>query len=1092
MPGVDGLRQAATAADGDDGGEQHDQPRALSPPANRRRCRQPGRRPRRRGERPTGGAARAQRRGLPEADQGADVLEAQGATGATLRAAVTAARKLRQVQLQCARARCNINVIRTGRRWRTAEIVSKEVCSQTEADDRPNPATAIWTAKLDDWRWAVAQLIVLVLVSAVTARMATVMSSTVVQAATTQRPAKEPPLEARAGVVVSDTAAGLGGPGRGTPLASVSRDERKMEAYDCSEPYGVKAISLLHDVDIRTCEERRLREVQDTQKYLLLQKAARSQIRVKSCIVKNSRLVWVCGSASHSAFSNRESYFYRMWHLTQEECERAWNEQEYRLYKFETSFQDIREVKLNTRNYMTFERTGWTKNGGTDVLCGGGVLPTYEMLTYFNDISGSDRSLHSAVVTDYVEMQLYEYDAFIATDPETLESRVAIPQLGVELAHCDPYNTTSCVSADGTFIWDEVKPQDICDYYKLREVTGINLPSVDREGEPVSDTFVSDGKDAMVRLRRAGKPIPACGSIIQPTEFPELFLTQEFQHSDFNRTIPPSEVSPFLHATMSDRYIYHRMQDNLAAAVLGLQRDQCERERRRALSAYATLLAKQKVVTDGDTAHLGDGLYITSSGEAGFLYHCRRVVVEALPFSKTCYSALPVKLQDKDEKHLRRILVGEGGDPSQVRLPPLFREPKSGRITTVATPMACTPQFPPLYRNLNGNWLKMTHVGLHQAPEPGNPRENLDESYFTVAKDKLPAPGKSSVYSNTTIYHTMWFLAASNLRELGAPKLGSQPVRGAGGRAESSPTLGSMLPQVDSAMPDLRMPSLWDALGLQDLRVALAWWGEWSTFCNGFIGGYLLYRAVCYLLNVYNALFHPQDPEDGVCLRLFEGFLPSLASAVLRGYLQPGRTKGPCYGCAAACLTIRARRQKRYEVERHALAHERRAGPVGDPTYFRASSESELPLYPRVTPVAGAPPGFSTSDAAPPSAPQATHHIPPLRLSVRAGGGIATRPAINAHMVSFADGKHLIINEPSTPAIGASGVEPLLPEEVHYAEPRKLATLPRVRGPPRPRGRGLRRCQTPLPPLTPPGGLQRSRSPHVVRSNSSDFEDTDR
>jgi hypothetical protein len=1122
-----GLRRATARADGD-GGREDGRPGSPSSPRSGRR----GGRTGRRRQRQEGGSSeiRPDQTRLPEGVAGPDILEEEIPEDAALRSAEAAARRLATVRSRCARLRYGINVVKVRGKWelRRSEgghldgqliqtfdprlpakviAVSDKPCRevgtdcaglQPEGDEDDNlvkveddqascdePRIKGDEADATDSNLGLLFKLAVLLAICVVAVWATaVVSPTAVQAAVVPGYARRSHEAAKAGTVESDTDAVPGVLGTEPKLASVSRREREMDAYDCSEPFDVKPISLLTDVDIRTCEERELKAVQQQKTHLLLQKASRKKIKIRECSLRDSRLVWVCGSASHSAMSNLESYFDERWPMTAEECNRAWDENVYGLYQFGTQHRDDRPVQHETRNSFTFQRTGWTKNGGTDVLCGGGNLPTYEMREYQNHLKITDKSLHHAVATDYVHLDLYTRDAYIETDPVTSESRLVVPHLEAKIAHCDPFNSTSCVTAEGTFVWDSIEPDDICDYYKLRKVTGIDLKSYGSDGEPISDTFVSDGDNAMIRIRRSGKAITDCGAILQPTEYPELFFSDDLDHPELNRPVPPSEVSPFLHSNVADSYVFYKMQDSLAEAVLGLQRNQCEKERRRALSAYASLLAKQKSISDGDTASLGGGLFITSSGESGFMYWCRSVVVEALPLSETCYSALPVQLRDEDAIHLRKILAGEGEDHTKVTLPQLFREPKSGRLTTVATEMACVPALAPLYRNRHGNWIKMTHVGIHQAPVPGNPRQELDESYFTVDKDELPAPGKRSIYNNDTILHTLWFLAAQNLRDLGAPRA-MRRINNHNAGSSDPAQAGDYLPKVDAVLPDFEIPSIWDALGLQKLRVALAWWAEWSVFCNGFVGTYLLYRLICYVLNLYNALFHPEYPGDGVCLRFFEGAFPSLAAATLRGYLRSGDTKGPCYGCATACLRIR-RRRKQYEVDGAALTHHRRAASVDNPTVSRAGSESEPPLYPQLTPTATAPSPTSSTGG---------RHIPPLR-SMTMGHPAAHRPpavqpTVNRQMVSCQDGQHVLFDGPILYQPGTYE----RPSISHQQGPPGFAAFP-PRAPrhlrrQRSTSRGLRRCKTPLPPLTPPGGTPLHSTVPRQAENGSEFEDAD-
>ena len=748
------------------------------------------------------------------------------------------------------------------------------------------------------------------------------------------------------------------------PLEATTRLQRQLMAYDCTEPHDVQAVSLLHDPDIRTCQEQELKKRQSESQYLLIQKVNKVKMRVRSCRVMTTRLAYACGAASHTAFGNRESFFNHPWSVDVDRCRDIWENQKYGLWHFENGREE-QAVERGKSNFLTFERTGGTMNGGNDVLCKGGKFPYWEQKSYKSDEGYATTSMTSMIVTDYVQVDLFEKDIYIPLDEP---GSIILPYANGK-ASCDPFKQHGCEVHDGTLTWGKLKEEEVCPFFLLRRVTGINVDEHTAQGE-VHETFVSHTNDSMVRLRKVGDAVSRCGAVVQPTNYPQLFLSSELSNPRLNRPIDPSDVSAFLHATMADDFLFHKAQENLAAAVLGLQRHQCELDRTRALTAHATLLSKQKAVKDGDTAHIGGGIFITSSGEAGRLYHCREVIVEALPHTQGCHNALPVRMAGEDERHLQEILTEEGADADQILVPTMYLEPRSRLLTTVATPIACVPQFAPLYRNRQGEWLQMTQHGVQLAPAPKDPRKDFKESYFHVKKSDLPSPGKRSIYDVQTLVAAMYYRAAKGMEAMTGAKHYIGTLAGKAGKMEES----SMFPQAEMHFDT--SVSLWDALGLSNFRRLWSWYQDWANLCNAIVAMYLLYLTLCYFVNIYNQLCIEQEQET--CgIKVFRAFLPSLWAVIVLGRLSAADTKGPCYGCASACLSIRQTRQAR--AEEKAARQQAFFNPV--------PPAAAPPLYPRMTPPpsvgpapAAAPAGAPTTPRSPPKPQTEEQNVPTLVL----------------------------------------------------------------------------------------------------------------
>jgi hypothetical protein len=678
------------------------------------------------------------------------------------------------------------------------------------------------------------------------------------------------------------------------PMTSLSSKQREMVAYDCSEPSEAQAVSLLHDPDIQTCEERKLKEKQREETYLLLQKTEKIKVQLWECEVFNTRMFFACGSASHSAVASRESYFMEPWLQSIEDCNKYLTRKEFHLHRFDNQKLELRNITLNRWNYLTMVRTGWNYNGISDVLCTGGKVPPWELRTFQKDGDNYDNMfMYSMVVTDYVHIRVRKRPAYLA-DYEG-ETRLILPETQ-EVLHCS-YQDLGCQTERSTYIWESFSETDLCPFFLLRKVTGVSLEEKSEEEETKHSVFVANNQ-TMIRLQKSHKAVSNCGAVMFSTEFPELFLSEEIDSRTLNRPLKAEDASAFLHATVSDRYIYYKSQDNLANAVLGLQQHQCEENRKRSLSAYATRLAKQKSVSDGDTAHLGQGLFLTAAGEVAYLYFCREIIVYAAVIPDQCFNALPVELRDEDADHLRQVLTMPGQDAKAVQLPQFFREPRSGRITTVAAPIACVSSFAPLYRNRHNNWLKMMDVGLHPAAQPKNPKNDIPNSFFEVARSELPKPGGASIYPPLTILHHLLFLAVPNMA-ITAPL---QIARGesAASRRMQVPNPHDLVPPSFDLRQSIRDAAL-DVTGLGRLGRIWAWVEHYGTICSVVIGTVCIYNIIVYLATVWSLLFCNPRRLPWMC-HLFHALLPTLANLLIYGRYDPAEPRGPCHGPISTCF----------------------------------------------------------------------------------------------------------------------------------------------------------------------------------------------
>ena len=116
----------------------------------------------------------------------------------------------------------------------------------------------------------------------------------------------------------------------------------------------------------------------------------------------------------------------------------------------------------------------------------------------------------------------------------------------------------------------------------------------------------------MVRIRKIGRPQVMCESVVYGTEYPGVYLSDDLNNPQLTRPIEPSELNPFLASVMGDNFVYEKIQDKLANALMTLQVKQCQRQRSMLKRDTVRALARQRSVSDGDTAHIGDGIFATA------------------------------------------------------------------------------------------------------------------------------------------------------------------------------------------------------------------------------------------------------------------------------------------------------------------------------------------------------------------------------------------------------------------------------------------------------------------------------------------------
>ena len=227
----------------------------------------------------------------------------------------------------------------------------------------------------------------------------------------------------------------------------------------------------------------------------------------------------------------------------------------------------------------------------------------------------------------------------------------------------------------GTFTWQKLSQQDLCPFYQARASgTGITV-----QNSAGVETFMSrDG--SMVRLVITGQE-DRCNSTVYTTNYPSLFLTEDQDNNWLQRPLPPSEASPFTFATQQDRSLYGYLTSFVRDEVISLQEHLCKQQQLQHATNYRARIAEQSSTIDGQITALGNGHFLTISGEILHRFRCRSIVVQPRQTEK-CYSSMPVTLSTEDAQ---RFIYNTGGAPDQE----FFIQPRSRILTTHGLELPC-------------------------------------------------------------------------------------------------------------------------------------------------------------------------------------------------------------------------------------------------------------------------------------------------------------------------------------------------------------------------------------------------------------------
>ena len=491
---------------------------------------------------------------------------------------------------------------------------------------------------------------------------------------------------------------------------AITFKEATFVGYDCSRPENK---TIVQSPGLQRCQvSEPIR--QDNRTYLLLQEAQYTRLSGKKCHIRRSQLAFRDGAYDHMTFVPWMFYLSQVMEVSKKECQLMWDKKVYI-----DPNGGRHELLENGTALATFYAAGGCNpnENRDDVICKG------EEYTWLN------KAYTNMVV--FVQLDIILQGEEIVADNTAHTIMVHSSEL---LLPCRLPEGGCIHPTEGTFLWD---PNDVnlqCPLYQLRITKGVDI--VDKQGDI---TYISqDG--SMVRLDKRD-PQSTCQEVVFQTQYPRLFISEQLHHAEFQRPLHPSELSTITYANQQDSFLYGELTALIKKEYSAVRHQVCLQKIRHQKGAYAQAAAEQKVLRDGETVFLGEGWFALASGEVWYRYLCRPLQVTAIN-KEICYDSLPVQLsrQDLNRYLIERRPVNTDRPSNRFRIadwlsasnlppeqdseeldheasPEFFLEPHSHLLVTIATPLPCSPEFAPVYKNAYGQAI-MASPSLRQVPQP--------------------------------------------------------------------------------------------------------------------------------------------------------------------------------------------------------------------------------------------------------------------------------------------------------------------------------------------------------------------------------------
>lgn len=466
--------------------------------------------------------------------------------------------------------------------------------------------------------------------------------------------------------------------------ASLKAEQFQFLTYDCSNPTKLRSVS---PPELKDCEVEAEGKSEEAKTYTLLQKADYMRVKTKMCQVTRTRLGYYCGTYGHQTFVPQITHIQEPVKITAQQCMEM-----HTTGKFKVDGASY-PVTLDTPTTLNLERVGKTYYTHSDVTCEGG--------TWYD--KGIPRP----------GINVYESYNILIQEPEVMvdgEDKVVVAQTQRELP-C-PFGKEKCEFTGGrTYLWTYTTGSARCPYYKVRTVTGKEVLGAD--GNVV---FMSTDGSMTRTVKKA--PKTACDQPVFTTNYHKLFLTEALGDDNFNRPLHLAEMSVTTYSNNKDDFLYGKLTDYVKQEFAAVLREDCRQRQASRTTDFPGIAAEQAAVSDGETAAMGQGWFVTAAGEGWYQYQCQHILVTARE-TKECWAGLPVTLTDHDKNRYLAQRYEAGYDADIVsNKTEFFIEPHTRRLTTVGVPMPCVDYFAPVYRDSKGRWIKVCpQIQLVDAPE---------------------------------------------------------------------------------------------------------------------------------------------------------------------------------------------------------------------------------------------------------------------------------------------------------------------------------------------------------------------------------------
>jgi len=483
----------------------------------------------------------------------------------------------------------------------------------------------------------------------------------------------------------------------------------EFDAYDCSVPLGAQLVQAPKPSD---CTEPGHTNVLHARKasFHLLQESRTTYLPIQFCALKRTIIPVYCGEFDYQTLNTYDMQIMNSEPISVSECRIMHAERKIKTKRIDHQDREhisVFQLKMNGTSQLRYDVRGTVWLDNNEVQCHGAPWWSESKQGYIDNMIVA----HADDITLRHEEALVDNEGNI----DLAEGRLRLPR------SCPP-ERGHCTTEEGTYVWVPPSQGEQCQLFHTKTLTGEEVTVVNK-GEPA--TIFNDDKE-MVRLQKKAA-VFKCGTVVHKTNFPSLYLIDVDVDlpGELERPLPAHEVRLSMYFNQQSGWLHGNFRGELRSYVSQLFERKCREEHARTAVQYAGIASLQASVKDGTTISLGQGMFATAAGEAWRRYRCRKVRVYGLNDDK-CYNALPIQA----EPAVHRRLTNQT-DPTE-EPEPLFMEPRTRILTTMASEVACSDILAPIYENVQGGHVSVTPTLITVAkptilqPETKAPPENQE------------------------------------------------------------------------------------------------------------------------------------------------------------------------------------------------------------------------------------------------------------------------------------------------------------------------------------------------------------------------------